>query len=74
MRTDRVKNIRQDPNPAVSAYDAVTMRRSIRSFLSDGCCQSDRNQSPVDVAFPRLVRTQAMSDCHSAKQAERRSR
>ena len=36
-----------------------------------GCCQSNRNQSPVGAAIAWAVRDQIMRDCHSARAAER---
>jgi ABC-type protease/lipase transport system fused ATPase/permease subunit len=38
-----------------------------------GCCQSNRNLSPVERSLPYPAVAQAMSDCHSARAAERRS-
>ena len=38
-----------------------------------GCCQSNRNSSPLSGAVALDARAQAMRDCHSASAAERRS-
>ena len=38
-----------------------------------GCCQSNRNSSPIGGALASSARAQAMRDCHSASAAERRS-
>ena len=35
------------------------------------CCQSNRNQSPVDIATATRMSDQIMIDCHSARAAER---
>jgi hypothetical protein len=37
-----------------------------------GCCQSNRNSSPIDTAVPFSGKPHPMSDCHSARAAERR--
>lgn len=37
------------------------------------CCQSNRNSSPIGGAQSLRAEAQAMSDCHSASAAERRS-
>ncbi|MGC1269774.1 MAG: 6-bladed beta-propeller, partial [Croceibacterium sp.] len=37
-----------------------------------GCCQSNRNSSPIDRAAPFPGTCQAASNCHSARAAERR--
>jgi len=37
-----------------------------------GCCQSNANSSPLDAALPLSGELQTMSNCHSAKAAERR--
>jgi hypothetical protein len=37
------------------------------------CCQSNRNSSPIDRALPCPAEPQVMSDCHSARAAERRA-
>ncbi len=37
-----------------------------------GCCQSNRNSSPIDAPVPELSLVQIASDCHSANAAERR--
>jgi AcrR family transcriptional regulator len=37
-----------------------------------GCCQSNRNSSPIDRAMPFAASVQPMKFCHSARAAERR--
>jgi hypothetical protein len=37
------------------------------------CCQSDGNLSPIDALLAEVSLPQAISDCHSASAAERRS-
>jgi len=37
------------------------------------CCQSNRNSSPIGRAVPYPASVQAMSNCHSARAAERRA-
>lgn len=38
----------------------------------EGCCQSNRNLSPICGVRPTRASAQAMSSCHSARAAERR--
>lgn len=38
----------------------------------EGCCQSNRNQSPFDAPRGKRRQPQAASDCHSASATERR--
>ena len=49
------------------------MDRASRLYEEMGCCQSNRNSSPIGGAVALGARPQAMRDCHSASAAERRS-
>ena len=40
--------------------------------LATGCCQSNRNSSPIRGVRPSAASVHAMRFCHSAKAAERR--
>ncbi len=54
--------------PGVPGIEAVGVVEEV-----GGCCQSNRNLSPIDAAMALQGRPQAMRDCHSASAAERRS-
>jgi len=48
--------------------------RHWRWHLDEGCCQSNRNLSPIGAPGAQIGIRQAASICHSASAAERRSR
>ena len=43
----------------------------LRLACRHGCCQSNRNLSPIGIALPFPDQCQAISVCHSARAAER---
>jgi hypothetical protein len=51
----------------------VAANRSISSDCPIGCCQSNRNSSPIGRFHLSQAPVQAMSFSHSANAAERRS-
>lgn len=55
-----------------------TLRTKVNAIFADlmvegapGCCHSNANSSPFDTKRPTLTSGHAISDCHSARAAER---
>lgn len=82
MSTDHQKYSTENQADAIRQYAATRGIEIVRTYADagksglkiegrDGCCQTNCNWSPIGAVMPWSRSVQAMSDCHSAKAAER---